>query len=97
MFADAVDKGEQVVDDPSTLVGHVTDRALTLVRQLLEDSRPARWGVQIDGSDHSGDYLAVEVLNIRFVGPSIPLAAHANSGDGQLDVALLVRRIGRCC
>ncbi|HYI21351.1 MAG TPA: diacylglycerol kinase family protein [Candidatus Limnocylindrales bacterium] len=89
VFADAVLQGEKVVDDPSTLVGHVTDRALTLVRQLLEGSRPARWGVEIDGRDHSGDYLAVEVLNIRFVGPSIPLAAHANPGDGRLDVALL--------
>ena len=89
VFADAVLHGERVVDDPTSLVGHVTDRALTLVRQLLEGSRPARWGVEIDGRDHSGDYLAVEVLNIRFVGPSIPLAAHASPGDGRLDVVLL--------
>ena len=89
VFADAVLKGGEVVDDPTTLVGHVTDRALSLVRQLVEDCRPSAWKVDIDGRDHSGDYLAVEVLNIRFVGPSIPLATHADPGDGRLDIVLL--------
>ena len=52
-------------------------------------ARSRSWQIQADGQDLSGDYFAVEVLNIRFVGPNLPLAPHAFPGDGKLDVVLL--------
>jgi hypothetical protein len=39
--------------------------------------------------DLSGDYFSVEVLNIRFVGPNLPLALGALPGDGLLEIVLL--------
>jgi hypothetical protein len=43
----------------------------------------------VDGQEHDGDYLAVEVLNIRFAGPNVPVAPDADPCDGQLEVVLL--------
>ena len=51
----------------------------------------ARWRIVADGLDLSGDYLAVEILNIRFVGPNVPLAPDADPSDGLLDVVLVDR------
>ena len=47
------------------------------------------WKIDADGVDLSGEYIAVEVLNIRFVGPNLPLAPEADPSDGMLDVVLV--------
>jgi diacylglycerol kinase (ATP) len=49
-----------------------------------------RYKVVADGKDLSGDYLGVEALNIRSIGPRIVLAPDAHSNDGMLEL-LLVR------
>jgi diacylglycerol kinase (ATP) len=71
------------------MTGAKGDRALALLEDLVEEARPSRWEVELDGEDLSGDYLAVEAMNMRFVGPKIPLAPDADPGDGLLDVVLL--------
>jgi len=42
-----------------------------------------------DGSDLSGDYVAVEAMNIRAIGPRIALAPNAELADGHLDLVLV--------
>jgi len=74
------------VDDDVRLLGRETDRALHLLANLLREAGPARWRITADDADLSGDYLAVEMLNIRFLGPNIPLAPEADPSDGLLDV-----------
>jgi diacylglycerol kinase (ATP) len=71
------------------LLGRETDRALHMLSDLLRDAQPAEWRIVADGTDLSGDFLGVEVLNIRFVGPNVPLAPGADPSDGLLDVALV--------
>ena len=71
------------------LLGRETDRALHMLSDLLRDAEPAEWRIVADGTDLSGDYLGVEVLNIRFVGPNVPLAPDADPSDGLLDVVLV--------
>jgi diacylglycerol kinase (ATP) len=41
-----------------------------------------------DGRDLSGEYIAVEAMNIASIGPRISLAPDANPGDGQVDLVL---------
>ena len=89
LFAAAIAAGHDHVEETSTLVGGETDRAMHLLRELLADAESATWRVDVDGRDLSGDYLAVEVMNIRFIGPSVPLAPSAEPGDGLLDVVLV--------
>jgi diacylglycerol kinase family enzyme len=89
LFAESITHGEKAVDEPSHLVGHALDRGLSLIQQLLEDCEVMPWTVEVDGRDFSGDYLAVEVMSIRFCGPSIPIAADADPSDGVFDVVLI--------
>jgi len=89
LFVMAIERGPQEVEQPEALVGSEHDRALTMLRTLIQEVAVAPWRVEIDGEDYSGDYIAVEAMNIRFAGSGIPLAAHADPGDGVLDVALV--------
>lgn len=60
----------------------------------LRKARPRWYDVSADGRDFSGEYLAVEAMNIRQVGPRLPLAPAADPGDGLLDL-VLVREVDR--
>src|SRR5688500_5507104 len=52
--------------------------------------QPARYHeVLADGENLSGEYIAVEALNIRAIGPRVVLAPDADSGDGMLDLLLV--------
>jgi diacylglycerol kinase (ATP) len=89
IFAESIVRGRQEVEEPGSIVGPETDRAMLLLREVVNAARPRPWRIEVDGRDVSGDYLAVEVLNIRFAGPNVPLAAEADPGDGLLDVVLI--------
>ena len=86
--ADLIARSHEI-DKEFRLLGRETDRALHMLGDLLRQAQPARWQIVADGSDLSGDYVAVEVLNIRFVGPNIPLAPDADPSDGLLDVVIV--------
>lgn len=52
-------------------------------------SEPARaYHIIADGKDLSGEYIAVEAMNIASIGPRISLAPDADPGDGQFDLVL---------
>lgn len=88
VFAELIASGKAVSDRP-LIVGRETDRALHVLERILEAAEPAPWGVELDGHDLSGDYLAVEILNTRFAGPNVPLARGADPGDGLLDLVMV--------
>src|SRR5262249_44295660 len=48
--------------------------------------------VRADGDDLSGNYVAVEVMNIAAIGPRIELAPDANPSDKLLDLVLVRER-----
>jgi diacylglycerol kinase (ATP) len=58
-------------------------RALTA---LLSDAKPLDLEVNIDGKRWKSDLISVDVLNIPFTGPALPLAHNADPGDTLLDV-----------
>ncbi len=71
-------------------------RTLQRNRRLLQATlaayAPAAVTVIADGDDLSGDYLAVEVMNLPIVGPGLPIAPDATPTDGLLDLVLISRR-----
>jgi diacylglycerol kinase (ATP) len=77
------------IDASAFLAGRVTDRSLHQLGERLASARVQPWAITIDGESHHGDYVAVEILNIRFVGPNLPLAPDATPGDGRFDVVLI--------
>jgi diacylglycerol kinase (ATP) len=88
LFAQLLRRGSEVEESP-TVMGRETDRALAVLAELVGEVPPASWRVIVDGRDCSGEYLAVEVLNVRFAGPNVPIAPDADPGDSLLDVALI--------
>jgi len=88
-FALAIERGKEAIEDSSTLVGNEIDRALTYLRRVVEQVQPDRWQIDIDGHDYSGNYLGVEVMNIRLGGPGVALASGARTGDGRLDIVFI--------
>lgn len=57
-----------------------------LLQKTLKDARPVDIEINIDGRALRGEFLGVEVMNIPFTGPGLPLAAKADVADGKLDV-----------
>jgi diacylglycerol kinase family enzyme len=86
--AELIARGRELEED-ARLLGRETDRALHLLGELLREGRPLRWRISSGDMDLSGDYLGVEVLNVRFVGPNVPLAPDADPSDGLLDVVTI--------
>lgn len=66
-----------------------TTRALQLLQHMTKEYKPRKCKVLVDGIDHSGDYLLVEVMNIRSIGPNLQLSCDSNPGDGEFEVILI--------
>jgi hypothetical protein len=77
LMSPSLDRGIRDVEDARAR----TDR---LIRALPL----TRWRLELDGQDLSGDYLLVEAMNIRCVGPNLCVAQRAEPGDGRLEVVL---------
>lgn len=88
-FAELIRRGRNEVDESAAIVHRETDRALQLIASILRDAPVADWQLELDDHDLSGSYIAVEAMNIPFVGPNIPLATDAELDDGELDLVLL--------
>lgn len=63
--------------------------ALKTLHKILWTYEPRECKLEIDGTDHSGKFYMVEVLNIRSIGPNMVLAPLANPGDGEFEVVLV--------
>jgi diacylglycerol kinase (ATP) len=66
-----------------------TVASLRLFKQRLQSYPATKVKIRLDGRDISGDYVLVEAMNIKYVGPNLCLAPHADPGDGLLDVVLV--------
>lgn len=59
------------------------------VARLIRRQPIRRCHLVADGLDLSGDYVAVEAMNIRAIGPRVVLAPNAELGDGKLDLVMV--------
>ena len=89
IFGDVLSRAEEVDAEEKVEGDEKVDLGLELLRDEFESSPPRHWTLEVDGVDLSGEYLAVEVSNIRELGPNFPLAPGADPGDGLLDVVLI--------
>ncbi len=62
--------------------------ARAIFRETLAALTPRRLKVTADGEALDGEYLIVEALNIRSVGPNLRLSADASPSDGMLDLVI---------
>jgi diacylglycerol kinase (ATP) len=61
-------------------------RGRKLLQKILKKAEPASLEVVTDGKAMKGEFLGVEVLNIPFTGPGLPLGQRADATDRKLDV-----------
>src|SRR5690606_29073409 len=71
---------------------HRLYRDACVATALAETMNPISACVSLDGRDVAGDFLLVEILNIRRAGPAVELAPHSRPSDGRFDVALVSGR-----
>jgi diacylglycerol kinase (ATP) len=62
--------------------------ALEELRNIVLSYQPCYCKLKIDGADHSGEYLLVEIMNIRSIGPNLILGPDVKVDDGEFDVVL---------
>ena len=60
-----------------------------LLQKALKKGKPAALEITVDGKALKGDFLGVEVLNIPFTGPGLPLGQRADATDRKLDVVCI--------
>jgi len=85
-FCDALN--EEVAKEADKII----DNALTALTKYLEDYRPQQWTLSLDGVDHSGEYLLIEVMSAKLLGPNVQLAPNADPFDGEFDVVLATEK-----
>jgi diacylglycerol kinase family enzyme len=58
----------------------------SLFEKMVKTAKPVELSIKIDGKAFNGEFLGVEVMNVPFTGPGLPLAGKADIADGLLDV-----------
>ena len=66
--------------------------ALRILGRRLQQFPARRLSLTLDDKDLSGDYIMLEVMNIRYVGPNLYIAPASDPTDGMLDVVLITER-----
>ena len=64
---------------------------LEMLQARLQTAPEIKLNVTVDGRDLSGEYILLEVMNIKSIGPNLFLAPAADPGDGLFDVICLTR------
>jgi diacylglycerol kinase (ATP) len=63
--------------------------ALEELLHLVLSTEARHYHVLVDGNDHSGRFLMVEVMNSRSIGPNLLLSPNADPGDGSFEIVLV--------
>jgi diacylglycerol kinase (ATP) len=62
--------------------------AVRAIREVLSRLQPGEWTIVADGARTTGEFLLVEVLNIRSIGPNLVFSADATPLDGLFRVVM---------
>ena len=82
-IGDAKTRTEEDVPTHSKVAG-----AIRSIGEVLSRLQPARWTIIADGARTTGEFLLVEVLNIRSIGPNLVFSADATPLDGLFHVVI---------
>jgi diacylglycerol kinase family enzyme len=66
--------------------GEEINAVLQILRERLRNFKSSQLTVRLDGEDLSGEYVLLEAMNIRSIGPNLSLAPAAKMNDGLLDI-----------
>jgi diacylglycerol kinase (ATP) len=84
IFADVLARAEDDADGEEKL-----ELGLRVLRDVLEEASALQWNLEVDDAELSGEWLGVEVMNVRETGPNVSLAFGADPTDGLFDVVCI--------
>jgi diacylglycerol kinase (ATP) len=70
----------------------VINSVLSILKKEVQRFQPKKLTVRLDGEDVSGDYVLLEALNIRYIGPNLDLVPQAEVNDGLFDIVMVAKR-----
>jgi diacylglycerol kinase (ATP) len=76
-------------DDVGDSVDERLNAARLVLCEIVQDYEAKPCTIIADGAEYSGNFLMVEVMNIRSIGPNLVLASNADPGDGELEVVMV--------
>ena len=63
--------------------------AWEVIKEILTKAQAKYCKIKIDGVEHKGNYLMVEIMNTTTIGPKLHLAPLADPADGTFDVVMI--------
>jgi diacylglycerol kinase (ATP) len=81
-------KGSPLSDDPAEAIPTI----VRILNHQVKTFGSKEMVVQLDGKDVSGDYVLLEALNIRYIGPNLDLVPNADISDGFLDIVTVTQK-----
>lgn len=78
-------KAMKKIDDIPDTADESLELALTTLLDIVETAKSRYCKLELDGNDHSGNYLLLEIMNAHSIGPNLKLAPQADPGDGRFD------------
>jgi diacylglycerol kinase (ATP) len=62
---------------------------LRSLAEIVREAEPLPWRIRADGADRSAELLGVAAMNVRELGPNVPVAPEADPGDELLELTLI--------
>jgi diacylglycerol kinase (ATP) len=94
MFAETMSRldGREILDPAHSDDSKKAMRtSVRILKNQIKNYPPKDMTVRLDGHDVSGNYVLLEALNIRYIGPNLDLVPRADMNDGFLDVVFVTK------
>jgi diacylglycerol kinase (ATP) len=92
IFPQLMEKMEKASKKDTETPDKSLQTALEVARDLIMKAEAKFCKITIDGVEHKGNYLLVEIMNTTSIGPRLNLAPLADPGDGYFDIVLISER-----
>lgn len=89
IFPYLIKKMEKVSSEERSTPELEIRKALEILHEIIFSYKPKDCKIKIDGVDHSGKYLLVEIMNTKLIGPNLFLSPHGDPGDGEFEIILI--------
>lgn len=88
IFPKMMEDYEKVKDENLSKEEEVKE-ALIFLKNIVKDAPAYPCKIKVDGEEFKDDFILVEVMNIKTIGPNLPLASDANPGDNYFEIVMI--------
>ena len=89
IFPNLMKKMRSVADERMEVPEQKIRTALETLHEIVDESPPFNCELDIDGKTIRGQFLLVEIMNTKSIGPNLLLAPESDTGDGFLDTVIV--------